>query len=290
MPRIPAFLVFLFIATAGFSQTVNNKLVFEQGQLLGITVQLKTTVAQEAMGRAIDFDLEGSAIHSFKVTNATEDNSTLHHQVNEIGFKFDGMGQKTSFHSGNEKDLNGIFGKPVREMLGKTYDMIIDPSGKVLVIQPEKMEPVKWDDRFAIIASMLKDVATVVQPPAKGYGCFFKVLPDKETARGESWTETLENESGKYATTYTLADINDSTILVDLSGVSTTITKAEMMGNETVTTMNNKTTGRIILDRATGLVREKNFTTESNGSTEAMGNTLPVTSKTTISIKVKKEK
>jgi hypothetical protein len=60
-----------------------------------------------------------------------------------------------------------------------------------------------------------------------------------------------------------------------------------MMGNESTTIMNNKTTGKIILDKLTGIIREKTSTIESNGSTVVMGNTVPVTSKTTILIKVK---
>ncbi len=61
-----------------------------------------------------------------------------------------------------------------------------------------------------------------------------------------------------------------------------------MMGNETVTTMNNKSTGKIILDRATGIMKQKTETTESNGNTETSFGTLPVTSKTVTTIIVKK--
>ena len=68
---------------------------------------------------------------------------------------------------------------------------------------------------------------------------------------------------------------------------SVTVTKAEMMGSETTTTMNNKSTGKIILDRVTGIMREKTINTESNGNTEASFGTLPVTSKTTTVITVK---
>jgi hypothetical protein len=59
------------------------------------------------------------------------------------------------------------------------------------------------------------------------------------------------------------------------------------MGMETSTKMNNAYTGKIIIDKATGIMREKTITTASNGSTEAMGGTMPVTSKTTVIITVK---
>jgi len=60
-----------------------------------------------------------------------------------------------------------------------------------------------------------------------------------------------------------------------------------MMGMETTTTLNNKTTGTIILDKTSTIVRQKNLVTETNGSTQVMGNSLPVTSKTTTVINVK---
>ena len=53
----------------------------------------------------------------------------------------------------------------------------------------------------------------------------------------------------KLEAAYTISDINDSTIVVDFAANSVTVTKAEMMGTETTTTMNNKSTGKIILDK-----------------------------------------
>ena len=100
--------------------------------MLEISLKLKTTIAQQAMGQSIDFNVDATGDHSYKVTNTTEDNTTLNHKVQHITFAFDGMGQKTKFDSNVEKDLNGTFGKPVKDILEKKYDIIIDPSGKVM--------------------------------------------------------------------------------------------------------------------------------------------------------------
>ena len=152
---------------------------------------------------------------------------------------------------------------------------------------PEKVQLSETDSRLTIITTMLKDVLDIVQPPQKDKGSFFKVLPDAETGKGEAWTESSINENGKSDAAYTISDINDSTIVVDFVGSSITVSKAEMMGSETTTTMNNKSTGKIILDRTTAIMREKTITTESNGNTEASFGTMPVTSKTTTTITVK---
>ena len=280
------FSVALIVVTNSFSQKVAGKLAFRQGQTVDVTVTMKTTVSQEAGGQAIDFTTDGTAIHSFKVTNTTDDNSTLHHDVKKITFHFDGMGQKRSFDSGNPKDLDGFFGKPVKDILSKNYDMIIDQAGKVLLVKPEKIELSKSDDRVAIVFNMLRDITNVVYPPKKNESSFFKVLPDKETALNESWTENGIDSNGMYKTTYTLSSITDSTILVDLKGTSSFITKSEMMGMQTSTTMNNTYTGNVIIDKATGIIRQKTINATSTGSTEAMGGTMPITSKTTIVMKV----
>lgn len=265
----------------------STKLKFEQGKTYVINMDTKTQISQQAMGQAIDFIVNATGVHSYKVTNATEDNTTLHHEVKKITFAFDGMGQKMSFDSDKEKDMNGPFGKPVKEMKEKPYDMVIDPVGTVLMAFPEKITTAQTDSRMAIINSMMKEVLDIVQPPQKGTSSFFKLLPDKEVVKGDTWNETYQTESGKFANTYTVNDITDSTIVLDLSGTSNTVTKFEMMGNISTTTMNHKSTGKIVLDKASRLVTGKTINLEGNGNNESSFGTLPVTSKITIGITVK---
>jgi hypothetical protein len=288
MKRFLTFLFFLlFTITVSFGQYVSGKLKLEQGQILDITMQVKTSVIQQAGDQSIDFNVDATGNHSYKVTNSTEDNSTLHHQLQRIRFSFEGMGPKRSFDSNEEKDMNGPFSKPMKEMLEKTYDIIIDSNGITLMALPEKIQFAEMDNQMAIITSLLKDVIDLVQPPQKGKSSFFKVLPDTATGKGGTWTESYENENGKFNAAYALSDITDSTIVVDFAASSVTITKATMMGTETTTTMNNKSTGKIILDKITGIIREKTMNTESNGTTESAFGNLPVTSKTTTTIMVK---
>ena len=281
----------VLLLTSGIilAQRSDGRLKFQQGQIFEITLQTKTTIAQQAMGQAIDFNVDATGTHAYKVTNTTDDNHTLNHTVKQITFQFDGMGQKQSFDSDIPKDLNGQFGKPVKEMLEKKYDMIIDPYGKVLMTMPDSFASSLNDSRMAIITSMMKDVVEIVQPPKKGKGSVFRVIPEKEggVGVGDSWTESGETVTEKFDVTYVITAITDTTITVDFTGSSTTVMKAEMMGNETTTTMKNKSTGKITLDKVTGIIREKTSTTDSNGNTETPFGTLPVMSKTIATVIVK---
>ena len=285
MKKTILFFCCLLYFTFSYAQTVSNKLKFNQGQDLQVVMTTKTTVAQEAMGQVIDFNVDGTATHSYTVTNTTEDNSTLNHKMKRITFVFDGMGQKRNFDSDNPKDMSGQFGKPIKEVLGKSYNIIVDPAGKVMMAMPEKVESSN-DDMLMIVGSMLRDILGTVQPPKKGEASFFKIFPDKDVNKGDSWTETRNDSSGRSTTIYTLSDITDSTLVVDFKGNSSTVTKAEIMGMETTTNLNNTTTGKIIVDKTTNIIKEKNSVTDSKGTTDAMGGSVPVTSKTTINIKV----
>jgi hypothetical protein len=286
MKHLIAVFILLVTFLHGKTQMVSSRLKFEQGQALQIQLTLKTTIAQQAMGQAIDFNIDANAAHRYTITNSTEDNTTLHHNVKHISFSFDGMGQKLHIDSNKEKDMNQQFGKSIKELLEKKYDIIIDTSGKVLMALPEKIELKDNDSRMAIINSLLKDVIDLVHPPKKGAASFFQVLPPAGVKTGDIWTTTLTANGGKSETSYKVAEVNDSTLVIDFIENSTSITKASMMGSETTTNLNNKTTGKIILDRKTCIMKEKNSSTESNGTTDGPFGTVPVTSKTSSLLKV----
>ncbi len=282
-----AFLLFQNIS----AQTVDGKITLQQGQILAISLETKTTISQQAMGQAIDFNVDAACRHQYQVTNTTEDNHSLRHSTRQLSFRFDGMGQKMNFDSENPKDLNGQMGKPVKELLEKKYDMIIDPYGKVLLCMPDSFATSATDNRMAVIGGMMKEVLDVIQPPKKGKGSFFRVVPPKEggVKTGESWTESGSTLTEKYETTYVISSVTDSTVIVDFTGNSSSVTTAEMMGNTSTTTMTHKSTGKIILDKATMLIREKTTTTESAGTTASFMGDIPLTSKSTSVIRVKAE-
>ncbi len=287
--NIISFFLPLFILASAYSQTTPVKLKFVQGQRLAITMDTKTTITQEAMGQTIDFNVNATGVHTFTATNVTGDNTTLHHEVKKIMFSFDGMGQKTSFNSDNDKDMKGPMGKPVTEMKEKPYDMVIDTIGTVMMAFPEKIEIGVTDSRMAMISNLMKEVLDIVQPPLKGNGSFFKILPGKELSKGDVWTDSSKHDASKINLAYSVAGITDSTVLIDFAGSSVSVTKAEMMGNETTTTLNNTSTGKIILDKATGIIKEKITNIVSTGNTETSFGTLPVTAKSTITITAKSD-
>jgi hypothetical protein len=112
--------------------------------------------------------------------------------------------------------------------------------------------------------------------------------PGGEMAVGESWTISSNAANDKYSTVYILREINDSMYRVEFSGTGTRRVENEMRGTSFVINLKTVTQGEMIVDRGTGIIREKTSTIESTGSSELMGSSTPVTGKTTMHVKVRK--
>lgn len=282
-------LFLLMITSTAFGQKVSGKLKFDKGKTITVNMEVTSTMAQQTANQAIDFATEGSVSHAYKVTNATDNNTTLNHTVKRLWFKFDGMGQKRSYDSDIPKDRDSQFGKQFTEICSKKYDIVIDTTGKTLLTIPQKVELSQQDQRLMIISNMLRDITSIIYPPQKGTGSFFKVMPAWEVGIGDTWTDTTSSPDETSATSYTLSEITDSTLTVDFKSISVNMIRSEIMGRQLATNFTSAAAGKIILDRATGIIQKKTATINSNGTAEALGSTLPIAGKTTISIFVKQE-
>jgi hypothetical protein len=59
------------------------------------------------------------------------------------------------------------------------------------------------------------------------------------------------------------------------------------MGTEVTVNMESKISGEAIVNTATGVIREKKTSMEGTGSTEIMGQSMPISNKVTITTTVK---
>jgi len=281
----------LLFATFPFflnAQAISPKITMEQGQVFNVDMTLTNTIAQQAMGQAVDFKVDGRARHSYKVSNATDDFYTLHHEAQQMSFAFNGMGSKRNFDSENKKDMSGPLGEPARAMLAKKYDLVMSNTGTALRANPESFPAFRSDDRLMIIFNMLRDLTTVTDPPRKGQASFFKVLPDNDVKVGDTWKTEMTDTSARSSTIYTLTSITDSTLLITFRTEGQTRVRAQIMNMESLTLLTSTGTGTVVVDRFTGIIKTKDAVTEANGTTEMMGNSTPVNVKTTISTIVAK--
>ena len=279
----------------GFSQKVTGKLNLKKGQQIEITSDTKSLVNQEAMGQTIDFKINGSITHVYQVIDANAKQASLKHNTKHISLNMDGMGQTQAFDSDKKEDLDGQMGGPVKDILNKSYEMTIDQSGKVISVKEDTTQTKKQGDEADMVGNILSKLGSALDAPVAGEASFFKILPGKELKKGDTWLDSTNFQAGdstrfqggKEFIHYTLSDITPSGIVVDFTSNSNTDIKSDMMGMEATTHMINNSKGKITIDRASGILKNKIAETESNGTVDIMGQSIPIKTKTNLTINVK---
>ncbi len=277
-------------ATTGFAQKVNNKLIFQKGQKLEMISKVNSLISMEMMGQAMESKLDATITRSFDVEDAGSNSATIEHKVKRIQMNFEApMQGAQSFDSDNEKDMKGDGGKTMEKALKNKYSMTVDAGGKITAVKADDNNPNKTENKGQnkegadMMTSALAQIVAGFDLPKTGDTSEFMILPSKELAKGESWT----NASGNAKTVYTLADVTDADIIVNYTEEASTSRTQEAMGQEIKMNSKDKTTGKITLDKKTGLLKEKTATTNSEGNMEMAGQTIPMNTKTTKTVTVK---
>ncbi len=277
------------ISVTGFSQKVTNKLSFQKGQKLEMVSKVNSVVTMEMMGQTMDTKIDATITRLFDVEDVANGATTIEHKMKRMQMNFESpmAGGAQSFDSDKEADMKGDGGKAMEKALKNKYAMTLDASGKITAVKAD-------DDNFNktekadvaagdVMSGAMAGMAEGMEMPETGDFSEFKVLPDTEVSKGGTWTDTT---GGKKAV-YTLTDVTDTHIIIDYTEDATTQRTQEANGMELKISSKDKTTGKIVLDKKTGLLKAKNSTTASEGTMEIMGQSVPMTTKITKVVTVK---
>ena len=128
-----------------------------------------------------------------------------------------------------------------------------------------------------MILGMVEQMAGKITPPSIGETMELKVLPSKAISEGSQWTDSTT----KGKTVYTVTEITGNQVTVTYTDVSNTEQKQELMGTTVNISTTDKTNGIMIIDRQSGLLKQKAAVTDSEGTMNMMGQSMPMTYKTT---------
>ncbi|MGV3657708.1 MAG: DUF6263 family protein [Chitinophagaceae bacterium] len=282
------FLPLLMAASfAAVAQPVSNKLAFKKGQKLEVTTQVASVASQEMMGQSIDINVAATLNHSYDVEDVTAAGAVIEHKVKRLQLSFDGMGQSEKFDSENEADMKGDMGKAAEKSIKNKYTMTVDASGNVVSVKADDDNPNTAGGGEDMMSQMLSQLSLGLDMPKQGDPTPFKILPATgNLAKGYSWTDSLNKNEEKGFHKYTIADVTDNEVLIDFTGQTSSSKQQEAQGMEMTILMESKQTGKITLDKKTGLLKQRTVTTDGAGSVEVAGQSLPITNKITVTTTV----
>ena len=277
------------LLVAGLSvqaQKVSNKLQFQKGQKLEVTTQVASVATQEMMGQTMDINVAATLNHSYDVEDVTPAGAVIEHKVKRLQLSFEGMGQSQKFDSENESDMQSDIGKAAEKSIKNKYTMTVDANGKVVSVKADDDNPNTAGNAGGdMMGQMLSQLSLGLDLPKVGEGTPFKVLPEQEMAKGGSWTDSLTN-GDKGFNKYTISDVTANEVVIDVAGESASVKEQEAQGMQMTISMNNKMMGKIVLDKKTGLLKQRTLTTEGSGVVDVAGQSIPITNKVTVTTNV----
>lgn len=276
------------LSVSGFAQKVNGRLSFTKGQKLELVTETKKSSTSEMMGQSMQATVSSTITEVFNVEDANAGGATLEHQVKRLVFKANAMGTDQSFDSDNESDRNSENGKFLQQPLKNTYKLTVDPYGKVTGVKSTS-DSAKGSspDAEAMLGIMSMQLGVNFGVPKLGESSIFKILPNKEVKSGDTWTDSIAANGQKRTTVYKVNSITANEIVLDYTETVNVNSTQQIMGMEASIKSDDKVVGQIILDKTSGLLKQKTATIDSKANMEAQGMTIPSTGKTTITITVK---
>jgi hypothetical protein len=108
----------------------------------------------------------------------------------------------------------------------------------------------------------------------------FEIIP-KGKSVGDSWADTTTDKDMKMIRTYILKSITANEAVIQSVMVSTGTNKLNFQEMEFEVKSETKTSGEIITDISTGLVKKRTNVADITGSIQMMGQDMPISAKAT---------
>ena len=275
------FLPFFVLATlAATAQKISNKLTFQKGQTIEVTTNMNVNT-QSMMG-----EMPASIVSTdtYTVGETSANGTQLIKTPKKVKLNVSAMGQEISADSDNPKDLEGRMGGPLKEILNQKQEFTVDETGKVTTV---KADAKKKKEDGGMMSMMMPGMMAGPTLAVAGQPSLFKILPDREVSKGDTWTDSVNVEGNKSTTVYTVKDITDKEIILDYTGDGTSKTTQSAMGMSVDVAATTKNSGTVTLDKATGLLKQKTMTANTESNMSMNGNDMTSTTKITAVTTVK---
>ena len=287
MKKIASFLPVILVTALLHAQTqvtktvVPNKISLTIGQK--ITVQSSISI-ESSLAPGMDVTNNSTSENILEVKSSTDKNYTIGSTLTKIKVNMDMMGQATTYDSEKKEDQESEMGKAFAEKLNKPTDVILDiNTGKASV--EKKIEEKKNPGDGDPMQGLLKILGDNGGDDAVVTGAFEIVPQGKNT--GDNWSDSTVEKNMKVVRTYTLKSVTGNEAVIQLNMVMDAASTLSTQGMEVEFNSTTKTTGEIITDIETGLVKKKTTQADISGSFQLMGQAVPINAKANSTITYK---
>lgn len=285
MKKIYALILCTGCFTIAFAQTPSGKLVLNKGQKLQVNNVVKSVITQEMMGQSMEIQVDVTTARQLEVKEKLDNQFLLASTLTKITTSGNVMGQEMTFDSDKKEDLDSETGKAMKSELNVPREVTLDEKATVIKTKTAETKEKKESSTPGVM-DMMKSFTGGENDDSHGSKEAFAILPEGKKV-GDSWADSTITEEIKTFRTYTLKDINGTEATVSVEGKQVTNKKVEQMGMEINVTMEGKLSGESVVDISNGIVKQSSLTMDATGNADMMGQSVPLTTKTTTTTTVK---
>jgi hypothetical protein len=244
---IPSFLLVISICDA---QTVHRDFKFKKGDEFERQLAVKSNCVMQRGGQKLNISTYSAVTKSYKVSDVTNGNATIHITFNKVIDSINAMGRKVSFNSEKTPDPNSDIQMSLYQLIGKSAIISADSKGTILSVK--RPEPVS-DTLMAFTGIQSENLFPnnqlefVLDFPAN----FF-------LKKGYTWTD-VNAVYNVYNTTYTIYAVTSRT---------TTITYKSSVLKDAMSTRIN---GVMLIDNDSGIILKRSMQSVTTGYEEIKG-------------------
>jgi hypothetical protein len=266
------------------AQTNNGKLVLSKGQKMQIDNTVKSVTNMELMGQSMEMTSDAAMVNEVEVKDKANEAYTVTNTLTKLATSGSAMGQDYSFNSEKKEDLESEMGKVLKSQINVTKEMEFNTTGKLGTVK--KAVDAESTAKGNPMVDMMKNMSGGGNDESGGTSDIFMVLPTGKKM-GDTWSDSTIADGIKIYRNYLLKDLKGNEATLTLTGTQSTNKKMEQQGMEVVVTLESKLNGELVVDTATGVVKQKSFVMDGTGSADAMGQAIPITTKITSTTAVK---
>ena len=277
MKKIHTLLLASIILTSIQAQSIDLSFKLEKGKEYKHITSTKSTVAQNMMGQDINMTMTVNGATSFIVKDNTNDNYEMDATYDELSMTIE-MPQGKQSYSSEVSDVNDQVSSLLRNIKGKTIEVVMSKTGKVKEVRNTKVleqtinesfEQLPEEERAQVKAQVMEAFGD--ETIKRNMESVSGIYPDKPVKKGDKWiidTSIDGDVKIKLSTEYELVDFTSEYALI--KGYAT----IEPLDSETASMipMNFEFSGsqiaEIKVDVTTGWIIDAQITQEIEGEVE----------------------
>ena len=271
------------ISIESIAQNSVGKIILAKGQKIEINNNTKSVISQEMMGQAIEITVDANMVHQIEVKDKMPNSYLIASTLTKLTTNGAAMGQEMKFDSDKKEDMESETGKLMKDQLNVTQEIEMSENAKVIKAAKKSTSAVSGGQMM----DMINNLTGGNVDESNGTGSAFEIIPAGKKI-GDKWSDSTIMGDIKTYNYYTLKSVNGNIATLELKGKQIINKKIEQQGMEINVKMEATISGEGIVDLNTGLLEQKTTLTDGNGSAEVMGQSIPMSSKTTTITTVKK--